>query len=353
MTTNPRWTHRPPGSNWGDFGDEDQAGRLNLITREKILQGVAEVREGLSFNLSLPLDVPGGNVLNPRRHPPVLRPTLRNGQPNMNYALSMDDPAHTDVVSDDLVILHTQYSTQWDSLAHVGSLFDTNGDGVKESVYYNGYRADTHIHSADEASDAGVFNHGPITQRSTSGAQALGIEKMSERCVQGRAVMIDLRAHLGDARVLVDYAILSGILTADAIHIEPGDMVCLHTGFADKLLGMNRHPDAKILADCGAVLDGRDGALLDWITRSGLSVLVADNYAVEAHPATPQTGCYATLPLHEHCLFKLGIHLGELWHLTPLAAWLRAHRRHRFLLTAPPLRLPGAVGSPVTPIATV
>ena len=64
-------------------------------------------------------------------------------------------------------------------------------------------------------------------------------------------------------------------------------------------------------------------------------------------------GCCATLPLHEHCLFKLGIHLGEIWHLTPLADWLRAHGRNRFLLTAPPLRLPGAVGSPATPIATV
>ena len=31
----------------------------------------------------------------------------------------------------------------------------------------------------------------------------------------------------------------------------------------------------------------------------------------------------------------------------------RAAGRSRFLLTAPPLRLPGAVGSPVTPIATV
>ena len=59
------------------------------------------------------------------------------------------------------------------------------------------------------------------------------------------------------------------------------------------------------------------------------------------------------LPLHEHCLFKNGIHLGELWYLTELAAWLRAAGRHRFLLTAPPLRLPGAVGSPVTPVATV
>ena len=39
--------------------------------------------------------------------------------------------------------------------------------------------------------------------------------------------------------------------------------------------------------------------------------------------------------------------------LDELAAWLREHDRSRFLLTAPPLRLPGIVGSPTTPIATV
>jgi kynurenine formamidase len=32
---------------------------------------------------------------------------------------------------------------------------------------------------------------------------------------------------------------------------------------------------------------------------------------------------------------------------------LRKHKRSRFLLTAPPLRMPGAAGSPVTPVATV
>jgi hypothetical protein len=35
------------------------------------------------------------------------------------------------------------------------------------------------------------------------------------------------------------------------------------------------------------------------------------------------------------------------------ADYLRARQRNRFLLTAPPLRLPGAVGSPATPVATV
>jgi hypothetical protein len=38
-----------------------------------------------------------------------------------------------------------QYSTQWDSLAHVGALFDADGDGVAERVYYNGFRAGAEI----------------------------------------------------------------------------------------------------------------------------------------------------------------------------------------------------------------
>ncbi len=72
MNRSPRWKERPPGSNWGDFGPDDQLGRLNLLTPIKVLEGVAEVREGRSFCLSLPLDYPGGNLLNPRRHPPRL-----------------------------------------------------------------------------------------------------------------------------------------------------------------------------------------------------------------------------------------------------------------------------------------
>ena len=63
---NTRWKSRPPDSNWGDFGPDDQRGRMNWVTREKVLQGVAEVKEGLTFVLSLPLDYPGGNGLNPR-----------------------------------------------------------------------------------------------------------------------------------------------------------------------------------------------------------------------------------------------------------------------------------------------
>ena len=346
-----RWQHRPEGSTWGDFGLDDQRGRLNLITPEKVKQGVAEVREGLSFCLSLPLDYPGGNVLNPRRHPPVLRPTVRNKQPLMNYQLKSENEALTDVVSDDAVILHLQYSTQWDSLAHVGSLFDVDGDGLPEAVYYNGYRAGEHVLGPSAARDAGAT--AMVEAKSTSQARALGVENMAQACVQGRAVMIDLHAHVGRARTLIGYDDLMRMTASDGVEIETGDMVCLHSGFDEVLLEMRKVPDPEVVHNSCAALNGRDQRLLNFITDSGMAALIADNYAVEAVPAAPPAGCGPALPLHEHCLFKLGVNLGELWYLSPLARWLREHHRFRFLLTAPPLRLPGAVGSPVTPVATV
>jgi len=336
-----RWRNRPEGSNWGDFGADDEVGRLNLIGPEQVLKGVAEVREGRSFCLSLPLDLPGGNRLNPRRHPPRLFATERGGEANYNYALSRDDPRYTDVISDDAVLLHTQYSTQWDALAHVGGRFDADGDGEAEAVYYNGWRAGEAVASPPDGLE------GPRATR-------LGIERMAETCVQGRAVMIDLHAHFGDERRMVGLADLEAVMRADGVSVEEGDMVCLHTGFARVVREMGGDPEPGRLHGSCAVLDGRDAGLRDWIRASGLAALVADNYAVEAYPAAEtDADCCAALPLHELCLFQLGIPLGELWWLTDIAAHLRAQSRSRFLLTAPPLNLPGAVGSPATPVATV
>ena len=348
--TNPRWTRRPEGSTWGDFGPDDQLGRLNLVTAEKVLQGIAEVKVGKNFCLSLPLDYPGGNIINPRRNPPVLTPTQRNGSPNMNYPLRCDDPTALDVVCDDQVLLTLQYSTQWDSLSHVGQMFDTQGDGVMRDVFYNGYRAGTDIIGTMLYDAKG--NQTPTNQQ--PGARRLGIENMAVSCVQGRAVMIDLEAHFGRSGRIVGYEDLMMVLNKDKVVIEPGDFVCIRTGFAQLLLDMNKQPDPKVLFSTTSSFDGRDQRLLQWITDSGAVALLADNYAVECTPARPCADDFcATLPLHAHCLFKLGCYLGEMWYHTELADWLRANGRSRFLLTAPPLRLPGAVGSPATPVATV
>jgi len=346
-----RWTRRPEGSTWGDFGPDDQLGRLNLITPERRRAAAREIQEGISFCLSLPLDRPGGNVLSPSRFPPVLRPTLRNGRPRMNYRVSEDNPNATDLICDDAAVLHTQYSTHWDAFSHVGFMFDADGDGVPEPRYYNGFRAGVDIVGPDDASGGGA--HGVFEATSTSCAKALGIEGMATTGVQGRGVMIDLHRSAGERRTLIGYDELMRAMEQDGVEVETGDMVCLHTGYADLLLRNYGKVDAELAHNRCASLNGRDQRLLHWITDSGLSVLIADNFAVESFPAIDHIGCCAAAPLHEHCLFKLGVHLGELWHLTPLAQWLRQAGRTRFMLTAPPLRLPGATGSPTNPIATV
>lgn len=41
----------PPLNAWGQFEDDDELGRLNLITPEVIKNGVAEVKHGVVVNL--------------------------------------------------------------------------------------------------------------------------------------------------------------------------------------------------------------------------------------------------------------------------------------------------------------
>jgi hypothetical protein len=79
------------------------------LTPGKIRQGLAEVRECRAFALSLPLDYPGGTGLNANRLPPVVRPNLRQGHVNFNCSLTaLNDDGATDVMNDDLAVLHLQ-----------------------------------------------------------------------------------------------------------------------------------------------------------------------------------------------------------------------------------------------------
>jgi len=117
------------------------------------------------------------------------------------------------------------------------------------------------------------------------------------------------------------------VIERDGLAVEPGGMVCLHAGYADLPLHYGC-VDAELAHNRCAVLNGRSRRLLQWMTDTGLAVPIADIFSVEAFPATDQICRCAAAPLHEHFLFKLGVHLGE----PPDAAGALAASRRPFPL---------------------
>lgn len=334
-----RWVNRPEGSNWGHFGDDDRRGRMNLVTPERRLHALAEAREGVAFLLGLPLDYPKTPLFY-NRPPPVLAAIPAPGDKPLYDWTTHDNLAEgmIDVVNDDSVHLTLQYSTQWDGLSHYGICFDADGDGVAEHVFYNGFSADHDFVQPRE----GVA---PC-------AVALGIENMAETCVQGRGVLVDIRDVEASRGGKVGYAALRAAMDAQGAVVEEGDFLCIYTGFSDLLVRDGADVDQAELDQCVG-LDGGDVELLNWIDESGLVAVCADNPMVEKIDGLTIGSGDTLFPLHKHCLLKLGIHLGEFWWFGEIAPWLAANGRAHFLLTAPPLNLPGAVGSPATPVATV
>jgi kynurenine formamidase len=85
-----------------------------------------------------------------------------------------------------------------------------------------------------------------------------------------------------------------------------------------------------------------------WLKVKEIAAVACDNVAVEV---TAPEWDGITLPLHMLALRDLGMILGEMWDLEALAAECAKDRRYDFLLSAVPLLISGAVGSPVNPVA--
>ena len=88
---------------------------------------------------------------------------------------------------------------------------------------------------------------------------------------------------------------------------------------------------------------------IPWLHEREVSALACDNIGVEV--LVPEDPEERVLPVHVACLVDLGLPLGELWDLEALAADCAEDGAYEFLLVAPPLYLPGGMGSPLNPIA--
>src|SRR3546814_12432241 len=97
----------------------------------------------------------------------------------------------------------------------MGAMFDADGDGTPEKVFYNGH---------SPVAPDGRGTHGEV------GAVALGIQGMAESCVQGRGVLLDFHHHFGATPTSVGYDDLMRLLDNDGIE-ELGRGSCRERGW--------------------------------------------------------------------------------------------------------------------------
>jgi kynurenine formamidase len=210
-----------------------------------------------------------------------------------------------------------QCSTQWDGLGHI---FD-------HGRAWNGRDA------ADVVTSAGD--------------RVTGIETAAAH-LAGRGVLLDAGRALGDAEgelpdsYPITPAELDAIAERQGVEVREGDIVCVRTG----QYARTRREGWGGYA--GGPAPGLSFTTLDWLHDTGIAAIATDTWGVEVRPNEFED---AFQPLHQVAIPHLGLFLGEMWDLDPLAADCAADGRYEFFLTAAPLRITGAVGSPVNPIA--
>ncbi len=249
--------------------------------------------------------VPGGLT------PFTLSPAIRHGdltdiRPGSAAAETMTMAIHT--------------GTHIDALCHIGEHQNEAGepDASGRVKLYGGQDATV---NADEHSDH-------------RGQRHMSIAEMPP--ILTRAVLLDVAGHKG-VDVLPDSYVITAedineTLAAQATRLQPGDAVLIRTGFYHHLRDGNpayRDAIAGIGVEAAQHLHGM-----------GMALAGADNMSVEAMPPLDHA-------VHRFLLVHNGVtHLENLY-LDELAA----AKIYEFLLIVTPLRLQGATGSWVHPIA--
>ncbi|GHG29359.1 cyclase [Streptomyces sp. NE5-10] len=299
-------------SNWGRWGEDDRLGTVNFLDDAKRREGAALVRRGVSFSLSQRFDINGPQKGWRRRTNPV-HTMLDTGT---DAALGNQGLPHGIGGADDVIAMPLQCSTQWDGLGHI---FDHGK----------------------------AWNGRPAEQVVTSdGDQVTGIEHMAPH-IAGRAVLLDVGRTVGEDGELPDgFAITEEHLTATAeahgVTVGRGDIVLVRTG---QLARVRRDGWGDY---AGGAAPGLSFTTASWLHDSEIAAIATDTWGFEVRPNEFD---HAFQPLHQVVIPHIGLLIGEMWDFEALAEDCAADGVYAFWLTAAPLPITGAVGSPVNPVA--
>ena len=300
--------------NWGRWGQDDVLGTLNFIEPSQRVAAAGLVRDGRVISLAQSFDTNGPQKGWRRRTNPVHTMTdtgtdAERGNQGFPHGIGG---------ADDVISMPLQCSTQWDGLGHI---FD-HGNA------WNGRRAGDVVTS--------------------EGDLVTGIEHAASVIVS-RGVLLDVGRHLRpDTGELPDgYAItatdLDAAAAAQGVVIGRGDIVLVRTG----QLARARRDGWGDYA--GGPAPGLSLTTAGWLHRTEIAAVATDTWGFEVRPNEFDVPAFQ--PLHQVVIPNLGLTIGEMWDLESLAEVCAECGRYEFLLSAAPLPITGAVGSPINPVA--
>jgi kynurenine formamidase len=160
-----------------------------------------------------------------------------------------------------------------------------------------------------------------------------------------RGVLLDAAGHRGveclPAGSAIDAAELEAICTAQGVSVEPWDVVVIRTGY------MGLWPDAERMA--AHRTPGPDISAARWLLERHVVATGTDTETYEVQPAPDPGPTGNPQPVHTLLLIDNGIYLMESLDLETVA-----HERvYEFLFVALPLKIRGATGSMIDPVAVI
>lgn len=227
---------------------------------------------------------------------------------------------------------------------HGDSVREDGMSGANELMTLGGHTG-THIDALAHVASHGRLHGGLDAMEASRGGRfaALGAETIEP--ILARGILLDVPRATGRETLDAAHRITADELarTAGVQGTEPaeGDVVLIRTGWPVLTYAID-----GAYAGHASGVPGPDVSAARWLSARRIRATGADTLAYEWLAAGAG---HALLPVHTHLLVESGIHILEVLDLEALAS----DRVHEFLFVAVPLKLVGATGSPIRPLAVV
>lgn len=225
-----------------------------------------------------------------------------------------------------------------------GDMVRADGSSAANDLIVMGTHVGTHIDAPAHVSDGGRLYGDHDAGKAQIGGRfsVLGIDTVAP--IFGRGLLLDIPAALGVEACEPGYEVtpddLEAALQVIGAQPRPDDVLVVRTGWGQ------RWDDREAYIGHASGVPGVSEVGAHWLAAYQPRALGSDSIAFEW--LAPGAG-HALLPAHRVLLVENGIPLIETMALEELAgAGIR-----EFLFVASPLRLVGATGSPVRPLAVV